>query len=312
MAEINPALVKTLREKTNAGMMDCKRALAEAGGDLEKAEALLRQKGIASAGKKAGRAAKEGAIVASIHPSGKVGVIAEINCETDFVAKNDIFRDFVKDVTEQIASAPADKASGLETALAQPFSKNPSITLQEAFASKTAELGERMLLRRFDRFEIPAGSEGTVASYIHLQGKVGVLVEISCASAAVAKNDAFRELVKDITLQIAAASPTVVSRDQVDPSLVASEREIYKAQVQGKPANIVEKIVDGKMDKFYSTACLLEQACIKNPDITVADLVASKGKELGETLAIRRFARYLVGEDAAGAVNTDGEEEAAA
>ncbi len=207
MAEIQPTLVKTLREKTNAGMMDCKRALTEAGGDIDKAEALLRQKGIASAGKKASRVAKEGIIASYIHLQGKVGVLVEINCETDFVAKNENFRDFVK----------------------------------------------------------------------------------------------------DITLQIAAAHPIVVSRDQVDPALVASEREIYKAQVQGKPEQIAEKIVDGKLDKFYSTICLLEQACIKNPDITVKDLIGTKISELGENIVIRRFVRYMVGEEA-GTQNSEGEE----
>jgi elongation factor Ts len=306
MADINPSLVKTLREKTNAGMMDCKKALTEAGGDLEKAEALLRQKGIASAGKKAGRAAKEGVIVASIQASGRVGVIAEINCETDFVAKNDIFTKFVKEVAEELSSDAASSASTLDHA-SEIKLRSTGLALKDAFAAKTAELGERMLLRRFHRFEIPTGSEGVVASYIHLQGKVGVLVEVASTSAEAAKSDSFRDMVKDITLQIAAASPTVISRDQVDQSLVASEREIYKAQVQGKPENIVEKIVDGKMDKFYSTACLLEQSCIKNPDITVTELLASKGKELGATLEVRRFARYMVGEDAAGAADIEGD-----
>lgn len=209
MADINPTLVKTLREKTNAGMMDCKRALTETGGDLEKAEALLRTKGIASAGKKASRAAKEGIIASYIHMQGKVGVLVEINCETDFVAKNENFRDFVK----------------------------------------------------------------------------------------------------DITLQIAAAHPLVVSRDQVDAGLIASEREIYKAQVQGKPEAIAEKIIDGKLDKFLSTICLLEQACIKNPDITVKDLIAIKITELGENIIIRRFTRYMVGEESANS-ETEGEEAA--
>jgi len=306
MAEINPALVKTLREKTNAGMMDCKKALTEADGDLEKAEALLRQKGIASAGKKAGRAAKEGVIVANIQASGRVGVIAEINCETDFVAKNDIFTKFVKEVAEELSSDAASSASTLDQASDIKL-RSTGLALKDAFAAKTAELGERMLLRRFDRFEIPEGSEGVVASYIHLQGKVGVLVEVASTTAEAAKSDSFRDMVKDITLQIAAASPTVISRNQVNQSLVAAEREIYKAQVQGKPENIVEKIVDGKMDKFYSTACLLEQACIKNPDITVTELLASKGKELGATLEVRRFARYMVGEDAAGAADIEGD-----
>jgi elongation factor Ts len=208
MAEVSSALVKQLREKTNAGMMDCKRALDEAAGDLVKAEEILRKKGIAGASKKASRAAKEGVVASYIHLQGKVGVLVEINCETDFVAKNEIFRDFVK----------------------------------------------------------------------------------------------------DITLHIAAASPICVAREQVDPSLIEKEREIYRAQVQGKPANIVEKIVDGKVDKYYSTICLLEQAFIKNPDLTVKDYVNSKIAELGENIIIRRFVRYMVGEELPG----DKTEEAAA
>ena len=289
MADINPAIVKALREKTNAGMMDCKRALTEAGGDIEKAEALLRQKGIASAGKKASRHAKEGAVVSFIQPSGKVGVLVEINCETDFVAKNDIFTKFVKEVSEEIA---ASKAETVESLLESPDSKG--ILFKDSIATTIAALGENMVVRRFARFQLEGG---LVASYIHLQGKVGVLVEIACGNEATTKSESFREMVKDITLQIAAAHPTCISRDQVEPSLVASEREIYKAQVAGKPDNIVEKIVDGKMDKFYSTTCLLEQACIKNPDITVKDLVASKEKELSDKIVISKFVRYALGEE---------------
>jgi len=285
-------------------MMDCKKALTEAGGDLEKAEAILRQKGIASAGKKAGRAAKEGVIVSSIQSSGKVGVLAEINCETDFVAKNEIFTKFVKEVADEITSPEAATASDLEAVLSLPL-RSAGLPLRDAFASKVAELGERILLRRFERYAVEG--EGTVATYIHLQGKVGVLVEISCETAGASAKDAFRDFVKDITLQIAAASPTVVTREEVDAALVASEREIYKGQVEGKPANIVEKIVDGKMDKFYGTICLLEQGCIKNPDITVREFLAAKEKELGEKIAIRRFARYMVGEEAAGAADIEGD-----
>ncbi len=194
--EINPQLVKQLREKTNAGMMDCKRALAESGGDLEKAETILRTKGIAGASKKASRATKE----------------------------------------------------------------------------------------------------GIVASYIHLQGKVGVLVEVNCETDFVAKNENFRAFVKDITLHIAAAHPLYVSREDVPAAAVESERAIYEAQVKGKPENVMKKIVDGKLDKFYSTVCLLEQGFIKNPDQTINELVASKIAELGENIVIRRFTRYLVGE----------------
>ena len=194
--EINPQLVKQLRDKTNAGMMDCKRALAESGGDLQKAEAILRTKGIASASKKASRATRE----------------------------------------------------------------------------------------------------GIVASYIHLQGKVGVLVEVNCETDFVAKNENFREFVKDITLHIAAAHPLYVNREDVPRDVVDSERAIYEAQVKGKPENVVEKIVAGKLDKFYSTVCLLEQGFIKNPDQTVKELVATKIAALGENIVIRRFTRYLVGE----------------
>jgi len=197
---IDPNLVKKLREKTNAGMMDCKRALQEASGDAEKAEAILRAKGIASADKKATRVAKEGVIASYIHMQGKVGVLVEINCETDFVAKNDIFRDFVK----------------------------------------------------------------------------------------------------DITLQIAASHPLVVNREQVDAQLVEAERAIYREQVKGKPEPIMEKIVDGKLDKFYSTVCLMEQTFVKNPDLTIKDYVSSKIAELGENIVIRRFTRYMVGEEIAG------------
>jgi elongation factor Ts len=195
-ADINPQLVKQLREKTNAGFMDCKRALAESGGDLEKAETILRTKGIASASKKASRATKE----------------------------------------------------------------------------------------------------GIVASYIHLQGKVGVLVEVNCETDFVAKNENFRAFVKDITLHIAAAHPLYVGREDVPAKTVEAERAIYEAQVKGKPANVVTKIVDGKLDKFFSTVCLLEQGFIKNPDQTIKELVSAKIAELGENIVIRRFTRYLVGE----------------
>jgi elongation factor Ts len=199
MAEVNPTLVKRLRDKTNAGMMDCKNALLESDGDLNKAEDILRKKGIASASKKASRTAKEGVVASYIHLQGKVGVLAEINCETDFVAKNDNFRDFVK----------------------------------------------------------------------------------------------------DITLHIAAAHPLYVSRNQVPVQSIEREGEIYRAQVTGKPANIVEKIVEGKIEKYFSSVCLLDQAFIKNPDQTIKDLVSLKIAELGENIVIRRFARYAVGEETA-------------
>ena len=196
MAEVNPALVKQLREKTNAGMMDCKNALVETDGDLEKAEDLLRKKGIASASKKASRSAKEGIVASYIHLQGKVGVLVEANCETDFVAKNEIFREFVK----------------------------------------------------------------------------------------------------DITLHIAAAHPVYVSRDQVSSGIIEREREIYRAQVKGKPANVVEKIVEGKMGKFYEEVCLYDQPFIKEQTITVSQLIASKVAKIQENISVKRFARFKVGD----------------
>src|SRR5256712_13926460 len=202
--QIDPKTVKELRDRTNAGMMDCKRALTEANSDLAKAEVILRTKGIASASKKASRVTKE----------------------------------------------------------------------------------------------------GIVASYIHLQGKVGVLVEVNCETDFVAKNENFRAFVKDITLHIAAAHPLYVSRDEVPSKTIEAERAIYEAQVKGKPANVVGKIVDGKLDKFYGSVCLLEQAFIKNPDVTIGDLVKSKIAELGENIVIRRFTRYLVGEPLPGEINS--------
>ena len=197
MSDVNPALVKQLREKTNAGIMDCKTALVEAGGNLDKAEDILRKKGIASASKKAGRTAKE----------------------------------------------------------------------------------------------------GVVASYIHLQGKVGVLVEVNCETDFVAKNEGFREFVKDITLHIAAAHPLFVARDEVPQNLIDRERDIYREQVKGKPANVVDKIVEGKLDKFFGSVCLLDQAFIKNPDQSIKDLIAAKISQLGENIVVRRFTRYVVGEE---------------
>ena len=208
MAEINPQLVKTLREKTNVGMMACKNALVEADGDLDKAETLLRKKGILKAAGMSSRAAKEGVVAAYIHMQGKVGVLVEVNCETDFVAKN----------------------------------------------------------------------------------------------------EAFREFVKDITLHIAASSPQYVSREEVSGAQLEKERDIARSQVQGKPANVVEKIVEGKVDKFYSTICLLDQGFIKDPDKTVGELVKTKIAELGENIVIRRFTRYMVGEQIGSEVAAPAEE----
>lgn len=274
---IDAQLVKTLREKTNAGLMDCKRALAEVKGDLEAAIDLLRKKGAASAAKKADREAKEGVIAQAIVHNGKVGVLVEVNCETDFVAKNDAF----KALTDTVANKLAE---------------NDKADLEADRVDAVQKLGENIRIRRHARLAVKGS--GAVSAYIHTGGKVGVLLEVSANSDATVGREEFKQLVRDLTLQIAAANPVCVSRDSVPAALAEREREVYRGQVPpGKPANIVEQIVEGKMGKFYSTSCLLEQAFIKNPDQTITQLVAEKNKALGENIAIRGFVRFMVGEE---------------
>jgi elongation factor Ts len=256
--------------------MECKKALVETNGDLEAAIDYLRKKGAASAAKKADREAKEGVIAQAILPGAKVGVLVEIDCETDFVAKNDSFKAFTDDIAKKIAT-------------------NPGIDLEADRTAAVQKIGENIIIRRSDRVEVTG--HGAVAAYIHTGGKVGVLVEVGANKDETTTTEAFKQLVRDITLQIAAAHPISVDRSAVPAATLERERAIYREQVPpGKPANIVEKIVDGKIDKFYSTVCLVDQAFIKNPDQTISQLVAAKSKELGDQLVIRRFLRYSVGE----------------
>ncbi len=299
MAEVTLELIKTLREKTNAGMMDCKAALTEAAGSLEEAETILRKKGIASADKKASRATSEGVVASLINEDAKTGVLIEVNCETDFVAKNENFRAFVDALLEHIAVS--EKADSVEALLEQPFVGDKSTTVGDFVKGKIGQLGENMAVPRFARYQLgeEGGEAGVIASYIHLQGKVGVLIEANCASDKVAQDEIFRELVKDITLHIAAAQPLCISRDEVPEEKVEKEKEIYREQMKDKPANIVEKIIGGKLDKFYGTVALLEQGFIKDPDQTIGDLLKAKGKELGDEITVRRFERFAVGETTA-------------
>lgn len=297
MAEITVELIKTLRDKTNAGMMDCKAALAEAGGDLEAAETVLRKKGIADADKKAGRAAKEGVIASRIVEGAKTGILVEVNCETDFVAKNENFQAFVEQILDHIAESKS--VDSLEELKAQKFAQDSSQTLDEFIKVKVGELGENMGLTRFAKYELDG--EGVVASYIHMQGRVGVLVEVSTGEAATAKDEGFREFVKDLTLHIAAAQPICIGRDEVPAELVEKEKDIFREQMKDKPAEIIEKIIGGKMGKFYSTNCLLEQAFIKDGDKSIQDLIDGVAKSTGDKkIEITRFERYAVGEEVEG------------
>ena len=274
---IDAQTVKTLREKTNAGLMECKRALIETNGDLEAAVDVLRKKGVASAAKKADREAKDGVIAQAILSGSKVGVIVEVNCETDFVAKNDLFKSFTDEIAKKIAQEPGADFESDRVAAVQ-------------------KIGENVRVRRSARIEVTGN--GSLAAYIHTGGKVGVLVEVGAEKEETASSEEFKQLLRDITLQIAAANPVCVDRTQVPPALAARERAIYRDQVpQGKAEQMVQAIIDGKMNKFYSGACLIDQAFIKNPDQTIAQLVAAKSKELGDTLVVRRFIRYMVGEE---------------
>ena len=278
MAEISAALVKELREETNVGMMECKKALVEAGGDKAAATKILRERGLAIAGKKASRTAKEGQVASEVVQGGKMGVMVEVNCETDFVARNAIFQTFLKTVVEKAKTVQGDIAEAMK----------------DEVTAKITEIGENIILRRSVRYELQG--QGIVASYIHLGGKVGVLLEVGCEKAETSQKDAFKEVVKDITLHIAAANPQFLTRKDVPESVLQAEREIYAKQVENKPANIIEKIVSGKMEKFYAMTCLVEQGFVKDPEQTITELLAAKSKELGDTLAIRRFTRYQVGQ----------------
>ncbi|MBI3413907.1 MAG: translation elongation factor Ts [Verrucomicrobia bacterium] len=279
MAEITAAAVGKLREMTNAGLMDCKKALTEANGDLNAAVDILRKKGVATAAKKAGRAANEGVIAQHIQAGARVGILVEINCETDFVAKNESFRAFCDEIAKKLAT-------------------NPAANVEEDRVAAVAKVGENILLSRHHRMEV--SGNGLVAAYIHTGAKVGVLVEVGAGKEATVASDEFKQLVRDITLQIAAAHPFVVSRDSVPAEVVAKEKEIAAEQVKGKPPQAIAKIVEGKLEKFYQGYCLVDQGFVKqNSEITVKEHVAELAKQLGDEIAIRRFVRFQVGESAA-------------
>jgi elongation factor Ts len=294
MSEISAKTVMDLRARTNAGMMDCKKALAEAGGDMEKAEEILRKKGIARITGRVDRVSKEGVIHALVSADGKTGALTEVNCETDFVAKNDGFRSFVDDLTSHVLGS---SAASHEALLAEPYTKGKG-SVDEAVKAKGAETGEVTLLRRFARFTADANS--ALTTYLHLGGRIGVMVEVSAGKPESLTSDAFKGLLKDLTLQIAAANPTCLVRGEVPADIVAKEKEIYAEsdRLKGKPPAAMEGILNGMLNKFYSQICLIEQGFIKDPDKSVDDLVKSVGKELGDTLTVKRFARFAVGEEA--------------
>ena len=278
MADISASLVKELREETGVGMMECKKALVEAHGDKTAAIKILRESGMAIAAKKASRTAKQGVIAAEIAADAQSGLMIEVNCETDFVAKNDNFKAFVSDLVKD-ARGIADN------------------TLADAAKvkvdAKIAEIGENILARRNLTYKVQG--VGAIAGYVHLGGKLGVMVEVACKNAASVQNPAVKALLADLTLHITAVNPTCITRDQVPAETVNAEKEIYAKQVEGKPANIVDKIVVGKLEKFYGQICLVEQPFVKDQDKTVNAVLAEAGKAAGDEFTIRRFVRWQLG-----------------
>ncbi|NLC87253.1 MAG: elongation factor Ts [Clostridiaceae bacterium] len=269
--------VKELREKTGAGMMDCKKVLTETNGDEEKAIELLRERGLSKAAKKSGRIAAEGLAAAYITDDKKIGVVVEVNAETDFVAKNEEFKSFVADVAKQVAEK---NPTTVEDLLAQESIAEAGKTVSEVLTSKIATIGENMSIRRFERFET---TTGMVQKYIHGDGKIAVLVELENGT---------EELAKDVCMQIAAAKPEYLDRQSVPADRVEKEMEILKVQAmnEGKPAEIAEKMVQGRIGKFYGEICLVEQPFVKNPDEKVGKMVEAKGAK------IVRYARLEKGE----------------
>lgn len=281
MAEITAANVGKLREMTGAGMMDCKRALTEAGGDMDKAVDILRKSGAAGAAKKSLRDAREGLIAQYIAPDGKAGVLVEVNCETDFVARNDTFRAFSDEIARKVAA-------------------NPNVNLDAEREAAVVKIGENIKIARNARMDV--NGNGLIAAYIHTGAKVGVLVEVGAGKAETTGKDEFKQLVKDITLQIAAGHPYAVSREQVAPEVIAKEREIaaQSDRLKGKPAQALEKILAGMLDKFFQTYCLVDQGFVKkNSEISVKEHIATVEKLLGDEISVRRFVRFQVGEAAA-------------
>jgi len=291
MAEISAAAVKELRERTGSGMMDCKRALSETNGDLEKAIEYLREKGLSAAAKKSARIAAEGLVSSYLSVDKRIGVLVEVNCETDFVAKNPDFQQLVGNIAQLVAqSDPVD----VEALSRLPMAGGKSVA--ETVTTLVATIGENMTVRRFARFEVK--TNGCIESYIHMGGKIGVLVEVSVSYPATLANSEFMILVKDLAMQVAAAKPEYVNRTEVPAAVLEQEKSIYKAQAmnEGKPEAIAEKIMGGRLEKFYKEVCLLEQLFIKDNEKSISKLLQEFNAKLNENITLVNFVRFEKGE----------------
>lgn len=284
---ITAKMVAELRERTGAGMMDCKKALTQTDGDLEKAIEVLREKGLAAAAKKAGRIAAEGIVATYISENGSTGAIVELNCETDFVGLNTEFVQLAQNIAKQVAHG---SYASVEEILDAKYIENNEITVKEAVTALIAKLGENMSLRRFTKL---AANNGVVHGYIHGGGRIGVIVNVEGSTADVAK-----EVAKELCLQIAASNPLFLNKEDVTTDALDKEKEIYRQQAlnEGKPEKIVEKMVEGRVQKYYKEICLIEQLWIRDQDLTIRKFVESKSKELGTELKVAKFVRYEKGE----------------
>jgi elongation factor Ts len=276
MSVISKDDVLNLREKTGAGLIDCKRALIESNGNLDEAVSILRKKGVASAAKKAGRDAGEGIIAQAVSGDNRKGILVEVNCETDFVAKNEDFVSFASEVASKLL-------------------ENPECDLETARTEQVAKIGENIRISRSQG--LAPTSEGLVESYVHTGSKVAVLLSMGTDSSDAASDTKVVSLAKDLCMHIAATSPVCVSREDVPADLVAKEQDIARAQAEGKPPQAIDKIVQGKLDKYYSNSCLLEQPFVKDPDSAIKQLLKVVGEEVGSELKVESFIRFQVGED---------------
>ncbi len=294
MAEISAKLVQELRQKTGAGMMDCKKALKETEGNIDEAIDWLRKKGIAKADKASDRITAEGLVDTYIQPDGQVGVLIEVNCQTDFVARNEAFKSLVKNLARQAATADS-----VESLLAQPYIQDASVTLEQFIKQVIATLGENIQVRRFVNFSPAPGASGIVDSYIHTGGRVGVLVELNAQTQSAIGNEDFQSLARNTAMQVAAC-PNVeyVSIDQIPPEVVTKEKDIEmgKDDLGNKPENIKEKIVQGRIDKRLKEMTLLDQPYIRDQSISVEELVKQVKSKVGEDIQVHRFVRYVLGE----------------
>jgi len=277
--------VKELRDKTGAGMMDCKKALTETNGDVEKAVEVLREKGLAAAAKKAGRVAAEGIVKTFVSEDNKKASIVEVNCETDFVAANEEFVGFAENVAELVANTSVETVEELLN------EKLGDATVQETLTALVAKLGENMTVRRFERLSL---DNGAIESYIHGGGRIGVLVEVSTEGDA----NVAKEVAKEVCMQVAAANPLFLNRDSVDQEALEKEKEIYRVQAlnEGKPEKIVEKMVMGRIQKYFKEVCLVDQVWVKDGDKTIIKLLEEKSKEAGAPMTITKFVRFERGE----------------